>query len=103
MARFTFTDSVLLFNEGKMQDVKKVSNIVKLENLHQSEDAAAVLEAIEKSQARIDFLIDGTITSANNNFLETMGYTLEEVVGQKHKVFCEQSYSKWRSSQSIGE
>ncbi len=49
----------------------------------------AKLEAIDKSQAVIEFNLDGTIITANQNFLNTMGYTLDEVVGQHHSMFIE--------------
>nr|WP_295904649.1 PAS domain-containing methyl-accepting chemotaxis protein [uncultured Bdellovibrio sp.] len=76
-----------------MHDSKAPSRITAVENLDHNDNAAAVLEAIEKSQARIEFRADGTITSANEKFLKTMGYSADEVVGQKHKMFCEPSYS----------
>ncbi|HBE71837.1 MAG TPA: hypothetical protein DDW52_27145 [Planctomycetaceae bacterium] len=50
------------------------------------------LEAISKSSAIIEFQPDGTIVSANDCFLEAMGYNLEEIQGQHHRMFCEPSY-----------
>lgn len=47
------------------------------------------LEALNKSQAVIEFEMDGTIITANDNFLRPMGYTLEEVQGQHHSIFVE--------------
>jgi methyl-accepting chemotaxis protein len=47
------------------------------------------LAAIGKAQAVIEFGLDGHITSANRNFLDTVGYTLEEVRGQHHGMFVE--------------
>ena len=43
--------------------------------------------AVENSQAVIEFNMDGTIITANNNFLAAMGYTLPEVQGQHHSMF----------------
>ncbi len=54
--------------------------------------AEAVLDALSKSQAVIEFDLDGTILTANQNFLTLMGYRLEEVRGQKHALFVEPSY-----------
>lgn len=51
------------------------------------------LNAISKAQAVIEFNLDGTITVANDNFLSTLGYTLEEVKGKHHRMFCEPSYA----------
>ena len=45
------------------------------------------LAAIHKSQAVVEFELDGTITAANDNFLRAVGYTLEEVVGRHHGMF----------------
>ncbi|MCW2245000.1 methyl-accepting chemotaxis protein [Azospirillum fermentarium] len=52
-------------------------------------DLAAKLAALEKSQAVIEFDLDGTILTANQNFLDAMGYRLDEVVRQKHAMFVE--------------
>jgi methyl-accepting chemotaxis protein len=47
----------------------------------------AQIEAIGNVQAVVEFHMDGTIASANQNFLTTMGYTLEEIRGQHHGIF----------------
>jgi methyl-accepting chemotaxis protein len=49
----------------------------------------AELAAILKSQARIEFELDGTIVAANEIFLAAFGYTLEEVRGKHHSMFVE--------------
>lgn len=48
-----------------------------------------LIEAIDKSQATIEFYLDGTIITANSNFLSAMGYTLAEVQGQHHSMFVD--------------
>ena len=53
--------------------------------------ADATLAAIGRSQAVIEFNMDGTIITANDNFLSTLGYTLEEVVGQHHGMFVDEA------------
>jgi methyl-accepting chemotaxis protein len=55
-------------------------------------DAAAKLAALDKSQAIIEFKMDGTIITANENFLNAMGYTLDEVKGKHHSMFVEPAY-----------
>jgi methyl-accepting chemotaxis protein len=50
-------------------------------------DALAQADAISKSQAVIEFNMDGTIVSANQNFLDAMGYRLTEIAGQHHQMF----------------
>jgi methyl-accepting chemotaxis protein len=54
-------------------------------------DHAGYVEAINKSQAVIEFDLDGTILMANENFLRAMGYTLEEVVGKHHSIFVDEA------------
>jgi methyl-accepting chemotaxis protein len=56
-------------------------------------DYEAQIKAIGMSQAVIEFGLDGIVRSANENFLKTLGYTLEEVKGQHHRMFCEKSYT----------
>lgn len=48
--------------------------------------------AIAKSQAIIEFNLDGTIVTANDNFLNCLGYTLDEIKGQHHRMFCDPAY-----------
>ncbi|MFN4163472.1 MAG: methyl-accepting chemotaxis protein [Ferrovibrio sp.] len=50
------------------------------------------LAAIDKAQAVIEFTLDGTILHANENFLKTLGYTLDEVKGKHHSLFVEPAY-----------
>jgi methyl-accepting chemotaxis protein len=50
-------------------------------------DALAQADAISKSQAVIEFNMDGTIVTANQNFLDAMGYKLPEIVGKHHQIF----------------
>jgi methyl-accepting chemotaxis protein len=54
-------------------------------------DLAGQIEAIGKSQAVIEFNMDGTIITANDNFLHALGYTLAEIKGKHHSIFVEPS------------
>ncbi len=45
------------------------------------------ITAIDRSQAVVEFGLDGSVLHANQNFLDVMGYRLEEVVGQPHRMF----------------
>ncbi|MFM8273427.1 MAG: methyl-accepting chemotaxis protein [Gemmata sp.] len=56
-------------------------------------DAQNTIEALSRSQAVIEFTLDGTILTANENFLNTVGYGLDEVVGQHHRMFVEPAYA----------
>ncbi len=53
----------------------------------------AQLDAIGRSQAVIEFKMDGTIINANQNFLSTLGYQLEEIQGKHHSMFAEPQYA----------
>jgi methyl-accepting chemotaxis protein len=52
-------------------------------------DLEGQIQAISKAEAVIEFDLDGTIRMANENFLKTMGYSLEEVRGKHHRMFAE--------------
>ncbi|WP_286822858.1 MULTISPECIES: methyl-accepting chemotaxis protein [unclassified Idiomarina] len=56
------------------------------------EQQTAINTAINKSMATIEFSPDGVITWANDNFLNTLGYSLSDITGKHHKLFCEQSF-----------
>jgi methyl-accepting chemotaxis protein len=53
----------------------------------------ALTEAIDKSQATIEFSLDGTIINANAKFLGVMGYSLEEIQGRHHRIFVRPEYA----------
>ena len=52
-----------------------------------SSNAAAIVEALERPYAVIDFKPDGRIIRANENFLGVLGYTADEIAGQHHRMF----------------
>lgn len=51
------------------------------------------IDAINRSQAVIEFNLDGTVITANDNFLDIFGYQLEDVAGKHHRVLCDSHYS----------
>ena len=55
-------------------------------------DYTAQIAAIGRSQAVIEFDLDGVILAANENFLKTMGYSAGEVIGRRHGIFLEPNY-----------
>ncbi len=57
-------------------------------------NTTAVFEAVTQSFAVIQFTPDGIIQNANDLFLEAMGYRLDEIVGQHHSMFCDESLTK---------
>ncbi|WP_326498584.1 methyl-accepting chemotaxis protein [Catenovulum adriaticum] len=54
------------------------------------------ISAINKSQAVIEFNLYGEILTANDNFLDTLGYRLNEIKGQHHSIFVEPDFAKSR-------
>ncbi|MCT8949133.1 MULTISPECIES: methyl-accepting chemotaxis protein [Pseudomonas] len=56
--------------------------------VQQESEANAKLEAIDRAMAVIEFNLDGSIITANQNFLTRMGYTLAELKGKHHRLFC---------------
>ena len=56
-------------------------------------DFQGQIEAVSKSQAVIEFNMDGTILTANENFLTTMGYQLHEVAGKHHRMFAQPEHA----------
>ncbi|ELX08569.1 methyl-accepting chemotaxis protein McpA [Janthinobacterium sp. HH01] len=66
------------------------SQVIKSQDL----DIQAINTALNRVQALIEFSLDGTILHANENFLKTVGYTLEEVQGKHHSIFCDPEYAK---------
>ncbi len=75
---------------GKPFKVVKYATEVTQQKLRNA-DYSGQIEAINKSQAVIEFEMDGTIITANDNFLKVMGYSLEEVRGKHHSIFVEDS------------
>ncbi len=56
------------------------------------QDLRGQIAAINRVQAVIEFELDGTIITANENFLKTLGYSLDEIQGQHHSLFVEPAY-----------
>jgi methyl-accepting chemotaxis protein len=56
---------------------------IRLQNL----EYAAQAQAISRAQAVIEFKMDGTVVTANENFLRALAYTLPEIVGKHHSMF----------------
>lgn len=61
---------------------------------NQQAEEPGKLAAISQSQAVIEFLPDGTIISANQNFCNALNYRLDEIVGRHHSMFCSPSYTQ---------
>ncbi len=73
------------------------------ENTKRINDLKCQMDAINKSMAVIEFNMDGIILNANDMFLKTLGYTLEEVVGKHHRMFCEAEYANSQEYRAFWE
>ena len=84
------TYNPLLDEQGKPFGVVKFATDITAQKL-KSADLAGQIAAIDKAQAVIEFNMDGTIITANTNFLDTLGYSLDEIQGRHHSMFVEPS------------
>ena len=75
----------MLFNSNK-KELLALQNII--------DQQAGLLKAIDRSMAVIEFDLQGTVLSANENFAKTMGYRPEEVIGKPHKMFCPDEFAR---------
>lgn len=53
-----------------------------------------ILQSLKDSVAFIEFTPEGIVVDANDNFLQAIGYSLNEIKGQHHKIFCDPNYVK---------
>lgn len=81
----------LLDRRGKPFKVVKFAADITEQKL-KSADYEGQIIAIQKSQAVIEFNLDGTVITANDNFLKTLGYQLDEIQGKHHGLFVEPQY-----------
>ena len=85
------TYNPILDRSGKPIKVVKYAADITAQKLR-SADFEGQIAAIHKSQAVIEFNLDGTIITANENFQKTLGYSLDEIQGQHHRMFVEPAY-----------
>ena len=83
----------ILDAEGKPVKVVKFATDVTASKIRNAEFEGKI-NALSRSQAVIEFDMQGHVLAANTNFLRTFGYTAEEVIGQHHKMFCEPDFVK---------
>jgi len=81
-----------VFRNGKPYKVVKVATDITEMKLKWAR-MESQLRAIDRSQAVIEFDLDGHVISANDNFLQVLGYTLNEVKGQHHRMFVDPAES----------
>nr|WP_312376986.1 PAS domain-containing methyl-accepting chemotaxis protein [Pseudomonas oryzihabitans] len=75
-------------SSGKIAKVVKYALDVTAQ-VERDSEAQSKLKALDRALARIEFDLEGRILDANDNFLATLGYSLKEIQGQQHRLFCE--------------
>ncbi len=83
----------ILDKNGQVTRIIKIASDITQQVATEHENQAQI-QAIHRSMAVIEFTPDGTILSANDNFLNTVGYTLDEVKGKHHSLFVEPAYAQ---------
>ncbi|MFK7957586.1 MAG: PAS domain-containing methyl-accepting chemotaxis protein [Lysobacterales bacterium] len=78
--------------DGKVAKVVKFATDV-TESKQKNANSEALLAAIDRVQAVIEFDLNGVVRTANENFLTVLGYTLDEIAGKHHSMFCDPAYS----------
>lgn len=73
--------------QGKVEQIFKIAAEV-TESQNQLRDQLAIQNALNRSMAVIEFTPDGYINTANENFLNVMGYRLADLVGKHHRMLC---------------
>lgn len=81
-----------VFRRGKPIKVIKIATDITAQKLKTAEDAGKI-EALSRAQAIIEFTPTGDVLTANDNFLSALGYTLAEIQGRHHSMFCEPAYT----------
>ncbi|WP_320201192.1 methyl-accepting chemotaxis protein [Agrobacterium sp. rho-13.3] len=82
-----------VFRFGKPYKVVKIATDITLLKRKSAEDEGK-LAALSRAQAVIEFTPDGQIVSANENFLATLGYSADEIIGKHHSMFCEPAHAQ---------
>ena len=79
--------------DGKPVRVVKFATDVTASKLKTAE-FEGMAQAIDRAQAVIEFDLDGTVITANQNFLRIFGYGLDEIRGKHHKIFCDPGFAE---------
>jgi PAS domain S-box-containing protein len=80
-------------SDGKLYKIIKVATEITATKL-MTANYQSQLDAINKSQAVIEFNLDGTVINANDNFLTCLGYSIGEIRGRHHSMFVSQNYAQ---------
>ena len=85
-----------------MFDFHRKSDLIEIQRTRKAlADAQAKLAAISRCMAMIEFAPDGTIVDANAQFCQAMGYSVDELRGKHHRLFCDPTYAKSAEYQQL--
>nr|WP_312817851.1 PAS domain-containing methyl-accepting chemotaxis protein [Pseudomonas sp.] len=85
-----------------MFDFHRKSDLIEIQRTRKAlADAQAKLAAISRCMAMIEFAPDGTIIDANAQFCQAMGYSVDELRGKHHRLFCDPTYAKSAEYQQL--
>ena len=82
----------ILGPDGKPYKVMKYATDITAQQ-NKAAEWEGKLAAVSKAQAVVEFNLDGTVLTANDNFMTCVGYGQDEVVGRHHRMFCEAAYA----------
>ncbi|WP_291043442.1 methyl-accepting chemotaxis protein [Hyphomonas sp.] len=92
----TIGDLKFALEVGAVFDAKRqyVGNVLQWNDVTQTRLYNGMIQALDRSQAIIEFTLDGIIVQANANFCQTVGYTLDEIKGKHHSMFALPEYAR---------
>ena len=80
--KFSLNVNAILDNDGN-----HIGNTLEWDHVTKARTDAGIMAALDRQSALIEFDMNGAVITANQNFLNTIGYSLKEIVGQHHDVF----------------
>lgn len=80
-----------IYNNGNVTKIMKIAADV-TEKKNAATTQEAIIDALNRSQAIIEFMPDGTIINANENFTNAVKYSLAEIKSKHHKIFCNNEF-----------
>lgn len=92
----TVGDLKFALEVGAVFDAKQryVGNVLYWTDVTQVRLKDGIVQALDRSQAIIEFSIDGTVLTANANFCHTLGYSIDEIKGRHHSLFVAPEYAR---------
>lgn len=80
-----------IMDNGKVLKIIKIASDVTNET-QEALEHQAIIAALDRSQAIVEFTPEGNILNANKNFQNCVGYSLKEIIGKHHRMFCHEDF-----------